>query len=542
MQTIQGKSIQPGIAVGPIRLYDRGGSSPTKLSSLTPQRERDRFLAAKAQAALELRQLQEHACSRLGGDLAAIIQVQSAMLEDPDFLEGVEERIRQGASAEFAALASGEDCADMLLATQDEYLRSRAADARDLARRLAGILSGQEGAPQPPAGILVVQDLSPSEAVGLDSSTLLGLVSCQGSSNSHTAILARAMGIPSLIGVEIDPAWDGLPAVLDGDQGILYLEPDDEIRSAALERQRVLLEQQQRLLAQCGGPCLTKDGRKVELYANVGSPREAWTARANGAQGIGLFRSEYLYLGRRTCPTEEEQFEAYRQTVLAMDGMKVIIRTLDVGADKQAPCLAQESELNPALGYRGIRYSLTHPELFCQQLRAILRAAAFGPIGVMFPMVTSAQEVRAAKEMLEDCRRDLLSKGIEPGPVEIGTMIETPAAVVLADQLAQEVDFFSIGTNDLSQYTLAADRQNPRLAALCDADYTALMRMIRHTVDTAHRFGCRVGLCGEMGADPAMTGALLRLGLDELSVSPPALLSTRECISGIPLAQPSGVH
>lgn len=541
MKIIHGKSVQPGIAIGPIRLYERGSRTPEKLSLLTPQREWARFLEAKSQAAQELQNLQDHAFNRLGGDLAAIFQVQSVLLDDFDYLDRVQKRIRQGGSAEYAVLAAGEDCAAILLATKDEYLEARAADIRDLARRLASILSGQKGTPQPPAGILAVQDLSPSEAVGLDSSTLLGLVSYQGSCNSHTAILARAMGIPSLIGIEIDPSWDGLPAILDGDQGILYLEPDGETRRAALERQRVLLEQKTRMLAQCQGPCLTRDGQEVLLYANIASPKEAWIARSQGAQGIGLFRSEYLYLGRRICPTEEEQFEAYRQTILAMAGMKVIIRTLDVGADKQAPCLELAPEVNPILGFRGIRYSLTHPQLFCQQLRAILRAAAFGPIGVMFPMITSVQELRSAKEMLEQCRKELESNGIPYGPVEVGTMIETPAAVIMADELAQEADFFSIGTNDLFQYTMAADRQNPLLASMIDPHAPALTRMIRHTVDTAHQFGCRVGLCGEFGSDPTMTEKLLRLGLDELSVSPSALLSIREKIGEISLREPAQV-
>lgn len=535
MKVLQGKTVQPGIAVGPIRLYHRGENQPDKLTELTPKEEWSRFQSAKEQAEGQLRQLQEDSCDRVGEELAAVFQVQSAMLDDPDFLESVQTRIIQGTSAEYAAVAAGEDCAAVLMSTEDSYMCARAADARDMARRVSSILSGCTSAAQPPLGILAMEDLSPSEAVCLDTTTLLGLVSSQGSANSHAAMLARAMGIPSLIGIDVDPSWDGLPAVLDGDHGVLYLDPDQEILAAALERQWQAVEQRRNLRKKSQGPCLTVDGHEVRLCANIRSPWEAHTAREQGCLGIGLMRSEFLYLTRLTCPTEEEQFHAYRQTALAMEGMRVVIRTLDVGADKQAPCLEMPQEHNPALGLRGIRYSLAHPDLLRQQLRAILRAAAAGPMAVMFPMVTCVRELRTAKEILKQCQDELELQGIPYGPLEVGTMIETPAAVMIAGELAQEVDFFSLGTNDLIQYTLAADRQNPDLDSYFDSLHPALLRMIRHTVDAGHRHGCWVGLCGELAADPEMTQTLLRLGLDELSVSPSALLPIREKIASITL-------
>lgn len=535
MKAIPGKSVQPGIAVGPIRLYRRGESHPDKLSGLTPHEEWGRFQDAKLQAEDQLRQIQSDSRDRLGEELAAIFQVQSAMLDDPDFLQSIRENISRGTSAEYAAVAAGEEFASALIATQDSYMGARAADARDLARRVAGILSGLPQTAQPPIGILVAEDLSPSEAVGLDTGTLLGLVSRVGSANSHAAILARAMGIPSLTDVEIDPSWDGTVAVLDGDAGVLYLEPDEETMTDALLRQWQALQQRRNLLMKSHGPCLTRDGHEISLCANILRPWEAQSSREQGCRGIGLMRSEFLYLSRRTCPTEEEQFEAYKQTVLAMAGMKVVIRTMDVGADKQAPCLEMPQEVNPALGLRGIRYSLAHPELLRQQLRSILRAAAFGPVCVMFPLVTQVQELQEVKAILDQCRQELERGGIAYGPLEVGTMIETPAAVMIADELAQEVDFFSLGTNDLLQYTMAADRQHPQLERYCDPRHPALLRMIRHTVQAGHRHGCWVGLCGELAADLEMTETLLRLGLDELSVSPSALLSLREKISTITL-------
>lgn len=343
-------------------------------------------------------------------------------------------------------------------------------------------------------------------------------------------IFAIAFDIPSIIGVEIDPEWEGKTAVLDGDRGCLYIDPDEDTLSRALERQRQRHEERMALLEKARQPCITLDGYKVQLCANIGSPQEAVAACENGCQGIGLFRSEYLYLGRDVPPTEEEQFIAYQQTVLALNGMKVVIRTLDVGADKQVPCLHQPVEVNPALGCRGIRYSLAHPDLFCQQLRAILRAAAFGPISVMFPMVTCVEEIRAAKELLYQCQAQLEQEHISYGMVEIGTMIETPAAVLLADELAQEVNFFSLGTNDLMQYTLAVDRMNPSLESMFNPRHPALLRMLRQTVRMGHRYGCWVGLCGEMAADPELVPELLKLGFDELSVSPGALLEVREAI------------
>ena len=540
MKAIQGKSVHPGIAVGPIHLYRRRENTTARRSLLSPQAEMERYVQASAQAVLQLRQLQETSSCRLGKDLAAIFQVQEAILEDPDFLAPVRKYIRRGYTAEHAVTAAGEECAALLLATKDSYLCARVTDIRDLTSRVCGILSGQVNAPQPLPGILLAEELSPSETVGLDTRSLLGMVSFQGSSNSHTAILARAMDIPSLTGVEIDPEWDGHLAVLDGDAGTLWLDPDEEILNHARTVQQQRYEAHQKLLDQAKVPCVTRDGHKVRLCANISSPQEAARVRELGCEGIGLFRSEYLFLGRHTCPSEEEQFISYQQTVLAMEGLPVIIRTLDVGADKDAPCLARPKEENPALGCRGIRYSLAHPELFRQQLRAILRAAAYGQLSVMFPMVTSVQEIRQAKAILAQCREELESQGLPYGPVQVGTMIETPAAVIMADELGREVDFFSLGTNDLTQYTLAADRLNPNVEPVYGPGQPALLRLIRHTVDAGHRCGCWVGLCGELAAQPKLTRILLQMGLDELSVSPSSLLPLREKISNLTLELPVG--
>ena len=539
MNAIQGKSVQPGIAVGPIRIHRRQEIPHTQLSLLTPQEELARLRLAITQAKEQLEQLQETSSFRLGKELSAIFLVQTTLLEDPELKESVCERILQGMTAEYAVAATGEDCAAMLEATGDSYMCARAADARDVARRVCGILSGQAGSSlSPTPGILMADDLCPSETIGLNSASLLGLISCNGSSNSHSAILARAMGIPSLTGIKIDPDWDGKLAVLDGDTGILYIDPDDQTLQHANHVQQQREAHRRTLLAKAKEPCMTRDGHSIRLCANIITPKEAAQAREMGCQGIGLFRSEFLFLGRDTCPTEEEQFIAYQQTVLAMNGRPVIIRTLDVGADKQAPCLNQPQERNPALGCRGIRHSLTHLNLFRQQLRAILRAAAYGPVSIMFPMVTSTVEVCLAKSLLDQCRQELKLQNIPYGELEIGTMIETPAAVIQAEELAHEVDFFSLGTNDLTQYTLAADRMNPNLDAVYNPRHPALLRQIRHTVEIGHKHGCWVGLCGELAADPSMTQWLLEVGLDELSVSPGALLTIRDRICSTTLPQP----
>ena len=538
MITIPGKSVHSGIAVGPIHIYHRSRSHPAQFSALTQQEEWARYRRASIQASEQLRQLQETSSCRLGKDLAAIFQVQAAILVDPDFIDAVGVYLQRGFCAECAVLAAGEDCAAMLLAASDGYMCSRAVDVRDLARRVADILSGEIHTVGSTPGILIAEDLSPSEAVSLDTRSLAGLISCMGSSNSHTAILARAMDIPSLSGLNYDPGWENKIAVLDGDRGMLYIDPDENTLADALKRQQQRQDQRKLLLAKLKEPCRTLDGHSVQLYANIGTPREAIAACENGCQGIGLFRSEYLYLGRDTCPTEEEQFIAYQQTVLAMNGMRVVIRTLDIGADKRVPYLDMPKEENPALGCRGIRYSLAHPDLFRQQLRAILRAAVFGPIAVMFPMVSSVEELRAAKAILAECQNELDNQGIPWGSVDVGTMIETPAAVIMADELAKEVNFLSVGTNDLLQYALAADRMNPALESLLDPHHPALMRFLRYTVEMGHRYGCIVGVCGELAAHPDMTLPLLQMGFDALSVSPGALLTIREKIQSLTLEHP----
>ncbi len=546
MEIVSGTSVSDALAIGPLVLWRRPELSLRQASGLLPEEELLRFDHARALAQEELERLASLVLAETGEDSAAILELHQMMLEDEDWLREVRERILdQGATAEFAAREAGEAMAVLFEQLEDEYLRARAADVRDIARRVIRILSGEEE--QSPTltrpSILLAEDLSPADTVSLDRRMLLGMVTCAGSSFSHTAILARARNIPALIGVNFDEGWDGRLAVLDGHAGTLTVDPTPEVLAAARRR---LADRQARdasLQSLRGAPDVTLDGREVRLYANLGGPEELDAVLESDARGIGLLRSEFFFLGAQTCPTEEEQFAFYRQVAQAMAGKKVVIRTLDIGADKQAPCLPLEREDNPALGFRGIRLSLSRPELFRAQLRAILRAAAFGDVAVLLPMIVSVDEVRATRAILEDCREELRQEGIPFGEVELGVMIETPAAVCLADELAQEVDFFSLGTNDLTQFTLAMDRQNSRLDPFRDPCHPAILRMIRHTVEAGHRHGCLVGLCGELGADPALTEKLLRMGLDELSVSPASVLPLRSVIrsldlSGHPVASP----
>ncbi len=540
MQVSTGKSILNGIAIGPLRIYKKTETQTKQTSSLSPEEEWARFEEAKEQAKEQLAGLYDKALDEVGEDNAAIFEIHQMMLDDDDYLEAIKGIIdTQGATAEYATETTGENFSAAFAAMEDEYMRARATDVKDISRRVVNILTGQGDAAiqdDKPA-ILVADDLTPSETVQLDKSKLLGFITRYGSSNSHTAILARTMNIPALIGVDFDDSWDGQLAVLDGYNHCVYIDPAQELLTAMEEKRKADLKQESLLQGLKKKPNVTLDGREIKVYANIGNASDVGLVLQNDAQGIGLFRSEFIYLESEDFPTEEQQFLIYKRVVETMAGKKVIIRTLDIGADKQASYFDLDKEENPALGYRAIRICLTRKEIFKTQLRAILRASAFGTVSIMFPMIISLREVRDAKELLEECRAELKKQGVAFGEVEIGIMIETPAAVMIAEELAEEVQFFSLGTNDLTQYTLAIDRQNPKLDNFYDPHHPAVLRMIRHTVEAGHRHGCWVGICGELGADQKLTETFLRMGLDELSVSPAAILPLRKLIRSIDLSK-----
>ena len=543
MKVATGKSILKGIAIGKLKIYRKEAAQTSRTSTLTPEEEYARFQAAQKAAQEQLGELYEKALDEVGEDNAAIFEIHQMMLEDEDYVDAVKGILdSQGATAEYAVTATGENFAAAFAAMEDPYMQARSADVKDISRRVVNILAGTDaGAVQgdEPA-ILVADDLTPSETVQLDKSKLLGFITRGGSTNSHTAILARTMGIPALIGVDYDESWDGELAVLDGYNQCVYVDPAAELLSTMEAKRRADLEQASLLQGLKKKPNVTLDGTEIQVYANIGNGGDVGLVLQNDAQGIGLFRSEFLYLDGDDYPTEEEQFAVYKRVAETMAGKKVIIRTLDIGADKQADYFGLDHEENPALGYRAIRICLTRRDVFKTQLRAILRASAFGTVSIMFPMIISVREVRDAKEILEECRAELKAQGVPMGEVEIGVMIETPASVMIADELAQEVQFFSLGTNDLTQYTLAIDRQNPKLDAFYNPHHPAILRMIRMTVEAGHRHGCWVGICGELGADPALTETFLRMGVDELSVSPSAILPLRKRIRALDLRKPAG--
>ena len=536
-----GKSIWDGIAIGRLRWFQKREVQAQSISGLAPEEELERFEQARARAQAQLRSLYESAVGEVGEDNAAIFEIHQMMLEDEDFLDAVRSVIRtQGGTAEHAVQVTGENFAAAFAAMEDTYMQARAADVRDVAHRLQAVLAGAEEKPDwDEPFILMADDLSPSETVQMDKRKLRGFVTRGGSTNSHTAILARTMGIPALIGVDFDESWDGQLAILDGYNHCVYVDPAPELLSAMEAKRRADLEQEALLQGLKKKPNVTLDGTEIQVYANIGGVGDVGLVLQNDAQGIGLFRSEFLYLDGDDYPTEEEPFAVYKRVVETMAGKKVIIRTLDIGADKQADYFGLDHEENPALGYRAIRICLTRRDVFKTQLRAILRASAFGTVSIMFPMIISVREVRDAKEILEECRAELKAQGVPMGEVEIGVMIETPASVMIADELAQEVQFFSLGTNDLTQYTLAIDRQNPKLDAFYNPHHPAILRMIRQTIEAGHRHGCWVGICGELGADPVLTETFLRMGIDELSVSPAAILPLRKRIRELDLSRPA---
>lgn len=539
MQVATGKSILNGIAIGPLRVHKSAENTLQKESQLSQPEEWKRFQAAVEKAQAQLRDLYDKALEEVGEESAAIFDVHQMLLEDEDYVDAIKNIIAtQGATAEYATQTTGENFAQTFASMEDEYMQARSADIRDISKRVVDILTGrQESIDSDQPFILVADDLTPSETVSLDKSKLLGFITRYGSSNSHTAILARTMNIPALIGVDIQDDWNGKLGILDGYNGCVYVEPTEELLKAMEEKRENDLEQRALLQKLKNKPDETIDGRRIKVYANIGNVADVGLVLQNDAEGIGLFRSEFIYLDAPDFPSEEEQFKVYKQVAETMGGRQVIIRTLDLGADKQAPYFKLAEEDNPALGLRAIRISLTHRDLFKTQLRAILRASAYGMVSIMFPMIISVDEVRKAKAVLEECRQELLSEGTSISAVQVGIMIETPASVMIADELAKEVDFFSMGTNDLTQYTLAIDRQNAKLDDFYDPHHPAILRMIKHVIDAGHRHGCWVGICGELGADLTLTETFMRMGIDELSVSPSSVLPLRREIRNLDLRE-----
>ena len=531
--TIQGKSVYSGVAIGRLAIYQKSENQVKREKITDTAKEIKRFEDARETAKQQLAGLYEKALKEVGEVNAAIFEVHQMMLEDLDYVESITNMIEgQQVNAEYAVASTGDTFSEMFAAMDDDYMRERSADVRDVSNRVVSILQGNGGngldADEPV--ILLADDLAPSETVQLDKSKVLAFVTRHGSTNSHTAILARTMNIPALIGVKFEENVDGKFAIVDGYNGNVYVEPTDDVVKE-YESKKQEAEEKKRLLQELKGKeNITLDGKKIKLYANIGGVADVASALQNDAEGIGLFRSEFLYLESNTFPTEEEQFQAYKTVAENMAGKKVIIRTLDIGADKQVDYFNLDKEDNPAMGYRAIRICLTQPEIFKTQLRAIFRASYYGNIGVMYPMIISVAEVQKIHAIVDEVKAELDAQGLPYGDVEQGIMIETPAAVMMSAELAKEVDFFSIGTNDLTQYTLAIDRQNPKLDDFYDSHHPAILRMIQMVIDNGHKEGCWVGICGELGADTTLTETFLKMGIDELSVSPSMIFPVRDKI------------
>ena len=536
MQVYSGKSVFRGIAIGKISVYRKNEQQVKRVRTEDTKGELARYEAAKAAAIEQLQELYQKALKEVGEANAAIFEIHQMMLDDGDYNESVENIIKtQKVNAEYAVAVTGDNFAQMFRAMDDDYMRERAADVKDISERVLSILNGgQKGKVVTDEPVIIVaDDLAPSETVQLEKDMVLSFVTVHGSVNSHTAILARTMAIPALIGTEelpLDDTVDGKLAVVDGLNGKIYVEPDAQTLEEMKKRRQAELEKKELLQLLKGKDNVTLDGKKIMLYANIGNIKDLATVIQNDAGGIGLFRSEFIYLEKDRYPTEEEQFSIYKTAVETMAGKRVIIRTLDIGADKQCEYFKMDKEENPALGYRAIRICLTRPEIFKTQLRALFRASAYGNLAIMYPMITSLWEVKRIKEIVEEVKAELTAKQLEFGNPQQGIMIETPAAVMMSGELAKEVDFFSIGTNDLTQYTLAIDRQNPKLDKFYDAHHPAVLSMIRMTVENAHKAGIWAGICGELGADTSLTKEFLAMGVDELSVSPGSILPIRKII------------
>ena len=532
MEIIQGKAIFGGIAIGPISFFAKEQKQVKRTKVEDTEAEIARYEAALATAIEQLGALYEKALKEVGESEAQIFEVHQMMLEDDDYNDSVKNIITsQGLNAEYAVATTGDNFSTMFAAMDDEYFQARAVDVKDISERIINILMGTgEAKVSDEPSIIVAEDLAPSETVQMDKSKLLGFVTRLGSSNSHTAILARTMNIPALIQVDIKEEWNGKQAIIDGFSGKFIIEPEADVLEEYQKKQAEQQERRRLLAEQKGKPTVTKNGKAIKLFANIGSVSDLQSVMENDAAGIGLFRSEFLYLESDTYPTEEEQFKAYKMVAETMAGKKVIIRTLDIGADKQVDYFELDKEENPAMGLRAIRICLTRPEIFKTQLRALLRASAFGNIAVMYPMIISVEEVRKIKAIMEEVKAELDEAGIPYGNVEQGIMIETPAAVILSDLLAKEVDFFSIGTNDLTQYTLAIDRQNAKLDEFYNPHHEAVLRMIQMVVENAHKAGIWAVICGELGADLELTDRFMEMGVDELSVSPTFIYPVRQKI------------
>ncbi len=542
MQVGTGKSILNGIAIGKIKIYKKKDTVISSANVADPAKEIQRFEAAQAKAIEQQTALYEKALAEAGEDIAEVFNIHAMMLEDDDFVDAIKEIINgQTKCAEYAVKTAGDNQAAVFAAMDDPYLQARSADVIDIAQAMLDILQGTDtGSMQgTEPSILVAEDLAPSETVRLDKSLLLGFITREGSSNSHTAILARSMNIPALIQCkEISDEWDGKLAVIDGYNACVYIEPTPDLLKSLQKRQQEDLKKLALLQELKGKSNTTLDGKTINVYANIGGIGDVGAVQQNDAGGVGLFRTEFVYLNCKDYPTEDYQFEAYKQVVESLAPKKVIIRTCDIGADKTVDYMELDKEENPALGYRAIRICLTRKDFFKTQLRALLRASAYGNIGIMFPMIISLRELREAKEILAECRKELEAEGVKMADnIEIGTMIETPAAVMIADDLAEECDFFSIGTNDLTQYTCALDRQNAKLEPFSNTHHPAVLKEIQMTIEAGHRHGTWVGICGELGADTALTELFLRMGVDELSVNPKSVLPLRKVIRSVDLSK-----
>ena len=535
MQCFQGKSVYQGIVMGPVAVLKKNDYQVKRARIEDPEAEVKRVKEAVEVSKKQLGRLYDKAVREVGEASAAIFEVHQMMLEDEDYLESMENMIRtELVNAEYAAAATGDNFAEMFAAMDDEYMKARSADVKDISERLVRNLSGEgdNDLSSMEPSVIVADDLSPSETVQMDKEKILAFVTVHGSTNSHTAILARMMNIPALIGVPMDlnGLKTGMTAVVDGFSGQVIFEPEEDVQKETEKRMQEEAEKQKLLEELKGKENITPDGRKINIYANIGSVGDLGYVMENDAGGIGLFRSEFLYLGRNDFPTEEEQFQAYKQAVQTMAGKKVIIRTLDIGADKQVEYFNLGKEENPALGYRAIRICLKQPEIFKAQLRALFRAAVYGNLSVMYPMITSTEEVEKIYAIVAEVEEELKKQEVQYKIPEQGIMIETPAAVMISDRLAEMVDFFSIGTNDLTQYTLAIDRQNEQLDDFYNPHHEAVLRMIRMVVENAHKCGKWAGICGELGADLTLTEQFVRMGVDELSVAPSMILKLRKIV------------